>query len=112
MIRPGWIFLNTLAYKYWNSAPQETSRYANEALALADQIAYERGKAKAYYYLSISYWAQARFEEAIQNCLISLKISESLKDEDRVIRKKEFVGTYISAPRTVRRCTRKFNARI
>lgn len=73
--------LADLAFSYWSHNPEMGRGYAEEALLLAENINYEKGKSKAYNSMGVLKWSIGDFAEAIRYYQQSLAISEKLNDE-------------------------------
>lgn len=58
--------LNDAANFYWSSDLKKLKRYADEAMRLSRQLDYSLGIGRSYTSLSIYYWAQGKYPEAIK----------------------------------------------
>ena len=72
--------LNKLATLHFSAAPEKTTRYAKQALALADSLHYLKGQADAYYNQSLIYKLKDQNAKQLEVLMKSLKIHEQLGD--------------------------------
>jgi len=78
--------LADLAFSYWSHNPEMGKKYAEEALLLAENLGYEKGKSKALNSMGVLKWSLGDFAEAIRYYQQSLVISEKLRDEKSAAR--------------------------
>lgn len=71
--------LNELSYAYHNNDIQQTFIYGNEALNLANQLNYSKGKAAAYHNLCIANSISGKLEIALQFNDQVIALADSLK---------------------------------
>jgi tetratricopeptide (TPR) repeat protein len=73
--------LNQLSEKYQNTAPKQARKYAQEAMELAQDLAYTLGEALAYKNIGVVYHLQGNNSQAIEFFLKALKLYEKERDE-------------------------------
>ena len=74
--------LNALGRRFWETKQYEEGRkYSNEALLLAEKLAYKKGIAFAYNNIGLTYLHQGKYPEAIKNLLTAVKIREEIGDK-------------------------------
>jgi signal transduction histidine kinase/DNA-binding response OmpR family regulator len=84
--------LNRLAYAYWNISPDKTASYAREALALAQQLGYNKGMASAHHKISIAHWVQGQYDLAFEAVTKSFRIYEGLNHTNGMARTCQMMG--------------------
>ncbi len=72
--------LNQLGYLYWISDPRQSVTYGEQALVLADSLAYLPGTAYAQRVLGVANWAQGNYEEGLRYLMEALVQYQSLND--------------------------------
>lgn len=78
------VVLNKLAW-FFHSSPNDTaSYYANQAIALANQLKFKSGLSKGYYILGTANQYKSKYDEAIKYFLQSLKIDEQRNDRQSI----------------------------
>lgn len=70
------ITLYRITSELYNQVPDSAIHYGNRAVALADQLSYKRGAAKALNNLGLSYFFIGAYEEATQCFFRSMRIRE------------------------------------
>jgi tetratricopeptide (TPR) repeat protein len=84
--------LNKLALNYYSAHPETTKHYGTLALAAANALAYDVGKADAFYTLSLIAKLKADFNAELELHSQSLKIYERLKDFSKIARTYNAIG--------------------
>jgi tetratricopeptide (TPR) repeat protein len=72
--------LNQLGYLYWIIDPKQSVKYGQEALAIADSLAYLPGTAFAQRILGVANWSQGNYEDGLTYLMDALVEYQSLKD--------------------------------
>jgi signal transduction histidine kinase len=72
--------LNRMALSMRESDHDMALQYANDALQLADKIAYTRGKAAALGNIGWAYYRKSDYVKSIQHSIEAMKLSEQVKD--------------------------------
>ena len=70
--------LGHLAYEYRVIDPETGIRYANDAMDLAEKLAWKHGTALANYNMGLNYKYKANYPEALEHFFKALKINEEL----------------------------------
>jgi AraC-like DNA-binding protein len=82
---------------YSYSSPADTKKYADEALALAEDLKHERGIASAYYLLSIYWQDQKQHQRALDYDLKALRIYDQANDKAGIFKMtNHMAGVYMS----------------
>ena len=84
--------LNSIASEIYFTNVDEIYGYAQHALELSNDIAYEHGKAQAYNNLGIYYRAKGIFSQSIDYHFNSLKIMEDIVDSAGIARCYNLIG--------------------
>lgn len=72
--------LRTVAYQYYTVNIEQTETYAQEILALADELDYPRGKAIGHQVMGVVYSVQNNYRRALEHYLIALNIQNRIGD--------------------------------
>lgn len=85
--------VNTLNLLAWEMAInvgdyEQTLAYCTEAITMADEVGFKKGKAKAYNIIGVAYMFQGDYPKAIENYESSLRVKEEIGD------KKGIAGSY------------------
>ncbi|MDQ1266058.1 MAG: Guanylate cyclase protein [Bacteroidota bacterium] len=72
------IILNRLSFAYYADKPEETKRYADEALELSRKIGFKSGEAYSLSNIGTSYWVLAQYDKALNYYKKALALEESL----------------------------------
>ncbi len=84
--------LNDLAFALYNSEPEKTEQYANEALALAEKLGSDPGISRSYNIIGISYHVRGDYDKAMAFYLKALKIYEKMGNNNRIAVSKNNIG--------------------
>ena len=76
--------LNALSIFYVNRHPDEGIHYANQALVLAQRLAWKKGMTSAYNGLGRNYSAKSEYPKGLAYYMSGLKIAEAIKDKDLI----------------------------
>ena len=76
--------VNALGYNYWIIDSNESLKYGEQGLKLADSLNYLSGQAKANRVLGVAYWSQGNHLDAIKHLNDALKQNKSLNDAEGV----------------------------
>ncbi len=68
--------LNKLACLFYSSPDDTSSYYANQAIAIANNLKFKSGLSQSYYILATANQYKSKYNEAIKYFLLSLKIDE------------------------------------
>lgn len=72
--------LNALSTSAWGADPAQAKTYAEQALALAQELKYIRGVAEAYKEISRYYWSQTEYDKSTDYALMAIKEYERCHD--------------------------------
>lgn len=72
--------LNSLGYEYWVIDPAKSDIYGHEALNLAKDLNYSKGKAFANRVIGVAHWARGNYEEALEYLFEGLTLYKSIDD--------------------------------
>ena len=72
--------LNRLGHSQWVVAPQQSVQRGKEALALAQQLSYDRGMAYAYRIIGVAHWAQGNYETGLEHLMQSSVAYQTIGD--------------------------------
>lgn len=78
--------LNELSYIYYNNNLNKTFEYANEALALSNNLNYLKGKATAYHCLSIGNSVSSNLSLSLEQNQKVIELAKSIKANDLLIK--------------------------
>ena len=78
------IILNRLSRAYLGNNPDKALDYAQQSLALSEQIDYKKGIGSSYNSIGNVYYIRADFPEALKNYSASLKINEELGQKNNI----------------------------
>ena len=67
--------------------------YAKQALALAQNVGFKKGKAVSFYYIGNIYRDQGNYADALKNYYASLEIREDIKDKKNIAQCYNNIGT-------------------
>src|SRR5262245_13644285 len=82
---------------YSYSSPADTKKYADEALALAQDLKHQKRIAKAYYLLSIYWHDQKDLQRAVDYGLQALRLYEGANHKSGIFNSKNHLaGVYMS----------------
>lgn len=75
------ILLNQAVGLYFSNNPKKAKQYAEQALGLAQELAYRRGIGRSYLSLGVYQWSQGDYQPAIQSAKTALPYFEELDDQ-------------------------------
>jgi serine phosphatase RsbU (regulator of sigma subunit)/Tfp pilus assembly protein PilF len=78
------ILLRDIAFELSMSNPKEASKYAEECLALSNEIGFQKGIALAYNTFGVINFAKGNYGKAIENYYKSLKINEKIGNKQGI----------------------------
>lgn len=84
--------LNDLAFAHYNTEPEKTEEYAKQALALAEEIGSQKGIARSYNIIGVSFHRRSDFGKALSFYSKALKIFEKVGDINRIATLKHNIG--------------------
>lgn len=84
--------LNDLAFAHYNTEPEKTEEYAKQALVLAKKIGSQRGIARSYNIIGVSFHRRSDFGKALSFYSKALKIFEKVGDKNRIATSKHNIG--------------------
>ena len=85
--------LNDLAFALYNTEPENTEKYAKQALALAKEINSQSGIARSYNVIGVSFHQRGDFKKAMKYYLKSLNIFIEIGDEQKIASAKHNIGS-------------------
>lgn len=74
--------LNELAFQLWNSDPEATLKYANEALEISEDLSDKKRLALAHKVLGIHFWSVSDYDKSLDNYYEALELLRELKDTE------------------------------
>ncbi len=86
------ILLGQLADAISYASPDSTLEYAKKMLALAETIGYNRGKGRAYLFMSYAYFDKGEFDNALQSLRSAQEINEISNDKLLAAETTEMMG--------------------
>ena len=86
------LLLNALSYEYFESKPDTAISLALEALSLAQQIGFEKGKAESLNRVAIAYNVLGNYPKAMELLLQALQINEKINNLDGIRRNYNNIG--------------------
>lgn len=72
--------LNKLGYEYWIVDPSRSEELGEEALELARQLSYTKGKAFANRVIGVAHWTRGNYEEALKYLFEGLVLYKNIDD--------------------------------
>jgi len=84
--------LSELSSAYWNSNPDTAMYYANQCLALSEQIGYKKGIGRAYHSMGVIHFNKSDYVSALDFYKESLKNVEESGDKYGIARSLNSVG--------------------
>jgi tetratricopeptide (TPR) repeat protein len=88
--------MNELFIEYINADPIKATEYTREAMALALEIADEKGIAASYNNLGVAYRNQGALDKALENYLVALQIYQKLKNKEGIASCQNNIGNIYS----------------
>ena len=84
--------LNDLAFALYNTEPKKTEEYAKQALVLAKKIGSQRGIARSYNIIGVSFHRRSDFNEALKFYNKALNLFEKIGDKNKIATSKHNIG--------------------
>lgn len=72
--------LNQIGFEYWIVDPVKSDEYGSQALALAQQLEYDRGQAFAYRVIGVANWTRGNYEVGLIELLKALNLYKDIGD--------------------------------
>jgi tetratricopeptide (TPR) repeat protein len=88
--------MNELFKEYVNADPVKATEYTREAMALALEIADEKGLAASYNNLGVAYRNQGALDKALENYLVALQIYQKLNNKEGIASCQNNIGNIYS----------------
>ena len=85
--------LNDLAFALYNTEPENTEKYAKQALTLAKKNNSQSGIARSYNVIGVSFHQRGDFKKAMKYYLKSLNIFIEIGDEQKIASAKHNIGS-------------------
>jgi AraC-like DNA-binding protein/Tfp pilus assembly protein PilF len=86
------LVLFKICYAELNTAPEKTKLYAEEALNISQKIAFRRGVAGSYRYISDYYWITGDYGKATEFAYNSLRENEAISNTRGIARSYQALG--------------------
>ena len=84
--------LYDLSTAYWGNNPDKAMEYANQCLALSEQIGYKKGKGNAYNSMGAINYYKGEFTTSLEFHKKALKISEEIGDKKNIVASYKGIG--------------------
>lgn len=86
------LVLSKLSYTYLRNAPENTLKYAQEALALSQKISFSKGEGAALSQIGSFYWQVGKYPRAMSYYLQALSIEEKIGNKEGIARNLNNLG--------------------